>query len=636
MLFEPTLQVREVAIYHGAKHAYRESFHRGVNIISGENSSGKSTILSLIIYGLGADISNWSEHAKLCDRVSIEVSLNGNVATLSRSISAQSGQPMEIFSGSLVEAEAAPSNDWLRYPYRTSASRESFSQALFHLLNIPELETETSGKLTIHQILRVLYSDQLSSIESIFRDDNFDSPALREAVGRLLFGAYEAAIYANQLKIREFEKELAVIEASLRSIYTLLAGVQHSLTLDWVEAERRTIEAELERLGNEIASAEEATYAEATSEKISLTPQQGIFAQVQRLQAELARLDDTEAALQLEHADSEIFIATLERKIQALQDSTSVASAISDIQYAWCPSCFAPLAAEINPHACRLCKEPLDEDRLRRRIVSQLNDMVIQRKQSKALQAQRSSQLEALDRERSEARTRWDASRTELARVRRTPTSEARDRLRALNERSGYLRRELEDIAEKASLIGRLDQMSRQKVQLTAAISELTDINDRLKASEAERLMAAYTEVADETVFFLHRDLPRQDSFQNASSVKFSFGRDQISVDGQSYFSASSTVYLKNAFLSAFLFSAARDARFRHLRFLVLDTIEDKGMEPERSQNFQRLLVDRSASIEADHQIIFATAVINPALDNEKYVVGRRSTHDKRTLALIT
>jgi hypothetical protein len=206
MLFEPTLLVREVAIYRGTGYAYRGSFHEGVNIISGENSSGKSTILSLIVYGLGADISSWSEHAKLCDRVSVEVALNNHVVTLSRLISPQAGQPMDIFPGTLAAAEAAAPTQWFRYPYRTSSSRESFSQAMFHLLNIPELETESSGKLTMHQVLRALYSDQLSAVEKIFRDDNFDSPALREAVGRLLFGAYEADIYANQVKIREFEK----------------------------------------------------------------------------------------------------------------------------------------------------------------------------------------------------------------------------------------------------------------------------------------------------------------------------------------------------------------------------------------------------------------------------------------------
>ena len=285
---------------------------------------------------------------------------------------------MEIFPGGLEAAEAAPHTAWLRYPYRTSASRESFSQAMFHLLNIPELETEASGKLTMHQVLRVLYSDQLSAVEKIFRDDNFDSPALREAVGRLLFGAYEGDIYANQLKIREFEKELATIEASLRSIYTLLAGVEHNLTLDWVAAERRKIEQEMQKLDAEIVEAEASHYSEAANEEVSLDPLNRAFSEAQRAQIEMTKVEDAETALQLEHADSEIFIITLERKIRALQDSSSVASAISEIQYAWCPSCFAPLAADNNPSACRLCKEPFDEGRLRRRIVNQLNDMVIQ------------------------------------------------------------------------------------------------------------------------------------------------------------------------------------------------------------------------------------------------------------------
>lgn len=635
MLFEPTLIVREVAIYRGASHAYHERFHEGVNIISGENSSGKSTILSLIVYCLGADISSWSEHAKLCERVSVEVLLNDHVVTLSRLISEQTGQPMEIFAGSLEAAEAAPHTAWLRYPYRTSSSRESFSQAMFHLLNVPELETEASGKLTMHQVLRVLYSDQLSAVERIFRDDSFDSPALREAVGRLLFGAYEADIYSNQLKIREFEKELSVVEASLKSIYTLLAGVEHSLTLDWVEAERRTIEAEIAKVNSEIASVEEIFYSEVDREEISLEPQKRAFLEVQRIQSELAIVEDAETSLQLELADSEIFITTLERKIKALQDSSSVAAAISEIQYAWCPSCFAPLSAHENPAACRLCKEPFDEDRLRRRIVNQLNDMIIQLKQSRALQAVRSGEVLGLERRKAELRTQWDQARSHLSRVRRSPTSEARDRLRSLNERAGYLKRELEGMAEKAALIERLDRMARQKGELTAAIASLSDANERLKASEAERLSKAYAKVAGETVFFLRHDLPRQDSFQNARTINFSFAKDSISVDGQSYFSASSTVYLKNSFLSAFLMAAARDPQFRHPRFLILDTIEDKGIEPERSQNFQRLLVEQSASLNARHQIIFATAMINPDLDTEKYVIGRRSTHEQRTLNLL-
>src|SRR5262245_7312670 len=148
MLFEPTLIVRELAVLRGPNEAYRAKFNRGVNIISGENSSGKSTILNLLAYGLGADLTHWSEPASLCDRVRVEVGVNGRPAVFSREIVEKSQQGMDIFAGSMTEAEVAPADEWIRYPYRSSQSKISFSQAVFQLLNLPELETETTGKIT--------------------------------------------------------------------------------------------------------------------------------------------------------------------------------------------------------------------------------------------------------------------------------------------------------------------------------------------------------------------------------------------------------------------------------------------------------------------------------------------------------
>ena len=116
--------------------------------------------------------------------------------------------------------------------------------------------------------------------------------------------------------------------------------------------------------------------------------------------------------------------------------------------------------------------------------------------------------------------------------------------------------------------------------------------------------------------------------------MTFDFRKDSIAVDGPGYSSASSTIYLKNALLTGFLAAAASDPGFRHFRFLVLDTIKDKGMEPERSRNFQELLAARSAELASEHQIIFATAMISPAQDEAKYLVGRNSTHAQRTLRI--
>jgi hypothetical protein len=78
--------------------------------------------------------------------------------------------------------------------------------------------------------------------------------------------------------------------------------------------------------------------------------------------------------------------------------------------------------------------------------------------------------------------------------------------------------------------------------------------------------------------------------------------------------------------------AACQDEQFYHPRFALFDNIEDKGMEQDRSHNFQALIAEMSASARLQHQIIFTTSMLNPALDEERYVVGPHYTHDNRTL----
>ena len=73
MRFDPSIQVRRMVVERGGEAVYDEAFHAGVNVIRGENSSGKSTILNFIFYGLGGDLADWSAVALLCNRVLLEV-----------------------------------------------------------------------------------------------------------------------------------------------------------------------------------------------------------------------------------------------------------------------------------------------------------------------------------------------------------------------------------------------------------------------------------------------------------------------------------------------------------------------------------------------------------------------------------
>ena len=97
-MFKPTLIVVRFRVERLGRAVYDEAFHAGVNIIRGDNSSGKSTILNMLYYGIGGDISDWSEVARLCTRVLTEVQANGKTATLGREVISKVGQPMVLIT----------------------------------------------------------------------------------------------------------------------------------------------------------------------------------------------------------------------------------------------------------------------------------------------------------------------------------------------------------------------------------------------------------------------------------------------------------------------------------------------------------------------------------------------------------
>lgn len=138
--------------------------------------------------------------------------------------------------------------------------------------------------------------------------------------------------------------------------------------------------------------------------------------------------------------------------------------------------------------------------------------------------------------------------------------------------------------------------------------------------------------IASEVRSLLRNDLRQQDSFERADKISFGFADNKISVDDHPYVSASSQVILKSSFIVGFMAAATEDPAFRHPLFVMIDTTEDKGMEQDRSRNFQNQMLRVSQEAKVDHQIIYATAMISPELDDEKYTIGKFSTRNDPTL----
>lgn len=178
-----------------------------------------------------------------------------------------------------------------------------------------------------------------------------------------------------------------------------------------------------------------------------------------------------------------------------------------------------------------------------------------------------------------------------------------------------------------------IERLSEEKAALQ---EQLNRVKDRLKALETasqRRRMKALTRVSENAKEILKKDLDRQAEFKTAQNVSIQFGDNSILVDGELNFAESSNVVVKNSAILSLLLSACQDGEFYHPRFVLFDNIEDKGMEQDRSYNFQAIIAEMSASAAIPHQIIFTTSMLNPKLDKDEYVIGPHYTHQRRTLA---
>ena len=304
---------------------------------------------------------------------------------------------------------------------------------------------------------------------------------------------------------------------------------------------------------------------------------------------------------------------------------------LGDVQFQSCPACYSPLT-DATADACHLCKTPFNSEETRQRIAALILDAGVQVKQSEQLQLSRKERSGALNAQIERLTTDWRRASEQLAALQRLPSSEARSRLRELQRRLGYLERQIEDLEQKARLVGSLQALASRKEELNAEISRLQSSNEALRAQQAERLLMASSKISEEVRALLKNDLRRQDIFEDPKQLSFSFADNEILVDDENYFSASSRAILKSSFYLGFLSAATKLSFLRHPRFCMIDTLENMGVEAIRSHNFQLQVLRVSRESGVEHQIIYATAMIAPELEDEAYTVGPFSTNDDRTL----
>lgn len=609
------------------KIAYDEKFHKGINIIRGDNSSGKSTITHFIFYVLGGAFNDWVKEAKECAYVMAEVELNGATIVLKREINlnektkkANSQESMYVYWGNFQELNNKDiEHEWHKYGYQTYPERKSYSNVLFENLNIPIVKGDNN--ITFHQLLRLMYVDQESPTSSLFLYEQFDSSITRETVSDLLLGVYNQELYDNKQRKVEIDRELDDIKKELKVIRKFVHNPHdlvssHILSkIDNKEKERFKNEEELIKLKE---ANKKVRYTLKTRLEFEELNEQAI---IQRIQ--VSDLDSKIRSYQFEIEDSKYFIEALKRKIKAVNNSIITREFLGEFPLEYCPECLSEIHSE-DASVCKLCKQPVDESygvTQARKIEQELS---FQLKESSSLLIKKERKLTELQSTFESEKVSQFQLQQKVNQALNDVKSIRDEKIDKLYSEIGFIEGEiiqLRTLLENAELYQSLIQ---KEIQLESDLKHLIYTIAYLRSEQEKLKFKTNRAIEKKGLFLLNNDLRRQQDFAEAREFNIDY-RNNIAFisDKDAKYSASSNFYLKTAARFSIFLASIEIKQMRYPRFIFCDNMEDKGIEKERAQNFQRIII-KQAELKAtnDFQLIYTTSFIPEELDNTPYCVG--------------
>lgn len=615
-----SLFIRRLVVVKDGRAVYAQKFDLGVNIIRGANSVGKSTVMDLIFYGLGGDLKaeRWTKESASCDRVILELIVNGRPITISRMVEVGAKPPISMFSGS-YEDSVRNASDWVQYgPVRTE-NKFSFSQQLFQLLNWPAHQSEDGQNLTMHQVLRMIYVDQETPVSKILRaESSFDSPSTKKAIGDFLLGIDDLDTYRLRQQLSKAESEYAKINGQLEAVYRFISPTEGVLRVEHLEQEVLEASARMELL---MARREEITLMPDPSSSAEIRAEVGRLAdQISLASTELSIRTARRSELVNEIVESELFIEAIKLRIKALQESQAASRYFGDVTFKYCPSCLGELDASVKD-VCHVCKADKNDSQKANSYLAALNELNFQLKESdRVLQEYKTRLLEADSYVAVESK-RLDSLRLQHKSMLTIP-SDRIHQLSLISMEIGSLDEKISTLKSKAKLVANVSGLVGKKEELSAKAEKLREaIKQNMILNEA-RESAIASDLSERTLSLLRQDGGFETAFIDPEIFQYDFYRDLMRVDGRTKFSASSETVIKNSFHLAVLQQSLVDEGMRYPKLLLMDNIEDKGMGPERSQNYQRLILRSLEGVVEEYQVIMTTSMIDPEINKAPYCVG--------------
>lgn len=641
--------LRRLVIYtNQGKIAYDEHFHNGINIICGDNSSGKSTITHFIFFVLGGEFNDFVPEARECQVVYAEIQANETIFTIKRYIeinkktnNINSRIALNFFWGTFEESINPPQNKyWQKYEYNTTYNKKSFSNVLFELLNLPEVREENN--ITFHQILRLLYIDQESPTSSLFYYEEFDKQTTREAVADLLLGIYNQDLYSFKLDLYNSEKKLDEIKNEIKITKRFFQDA-FALNKEHINTQIQTKEKEIALINNEINDIRNKV-KEVVYDKETQLEFQNLQNKTAERRQRLVDLHNNIINLTNEITDSDFFIEALNDKYRALTNSVQTREYLGNIPLDYCPECLSKLTQSHDETHCKLCKQKSDYNFGITQAKRMQLEIKFQIDESKKLLSLKNHKLKELETQFQNIKSEVDELQIRVNNSITNVRPFELEKLDTLNFKKGIVEGEImqfRTMLEQASIY---ENLLLERGKLEKNIRTLHFKISTIYKQQASAKQQVMEKVQNEGVYLLNNDLERQREFTNAepSDLIIDFSNNLVYLKTNNTekhkqyqkFSASSNFYLKISARFAIFLASLTEQKMRFPRFIFADNMEDKGIEEKRAQNLQKILIERINVLDKakNNQFIYTTSYITEELLNSDFIVGEYYTKDNPSL----
>ena len=634
--YNPTLNIKTLHAFKNAKEVLYMEFHNGLNVIHGSNGSGKTSVIQLLVYALGATVYNWKEEAGSCDSVIAEIYVNESIITIGREVK-ESSASMNIFFGDYAESRKNGKAGWFNYPYSISPSRESFSQKIFEILNIPEAKSDGINNLTMHQILRLIYNNQSSPATSIFNDEPFDSAIKREFVSNYLLGLYDDNLYSNKLEFIKKDKELTKTISELKGLYLLVDGKDTDFSFSSTDEHIEQLQLKIDHLINFIEEKKIINLSINFKNETKATSPNEIV----KLKKDLLFLEVSLKQLEYNISDSTSFIEELNQKISAIEDSIKFGKHYKSKDFDTCPSCFSLLKPVSDENNCSLCGTHNASNSKDMNYARMKNEISIQLKESKDILAKHEKEKEKTITAIKETKKSLRTKINKISVVSNSFSSENDSVLYDAYKEVGELEEKINSLSQFSKIYLQINKLRELRDSLQDRVNYLESEIDKKESALLLKMPKIQEKITNYMIDILSKDIENIEDphdkaeFSNITSIGFDLASNRIIINNKVSFSESSMYYLNNALHISLLKLSLTDKTVRLPRLLILDGIENGGMEDIRSKGIQRTIKDISDEFEGiRHQIIVTTKGINAEVDNSKYRIGEKFTSSNRSLKM--